>query len=203
MSVKEKYPDVSTSRGQRIAIWVICIVMAVGFLAGLFVWVLAIVNPATDPSQIAQEKAIEEMTKQMEAESAAETENAMRYVMFGGHELTTFDPESVTELSVEVLQEGTGAVIAGDSTISAYYTGWTPTGTIFDSTQSIDSANEARTFSLEGVITGWTQGLSGQKVGGVYKLTIPSAMAYGEYGMGTIIPPNTPLRFIVEVTAAE
>jgi FKBP-type peptidyl-prolyl cis-trans isomerase len=203
MSVNEKYPDISTKRSQRIAIWIICIVMAVGFLAGLFVWVMAIVNPDTSPNQITSNKAMEEYMKQIEKEEADNAAMSLNYEVFGGYELLTFDADSVSELVVETLREGDGDIIAVSDTISAYYTGWTPSGTIFDSTKSIDSENEVRSFSLTQVITGWTNGLAGKKVGGVYQLTIPSAMAYGEYGMGTIIPPNTPLRFVVEVVSKE
>jgi len=203
MSVNEKYPDISTKRSQRMVIWIICIVMAVGFLAGLFVWVMAIVNPATDPSQITYDKALEEYQKQLAEQEAAEAAMSSNFEVFGGFELKAFDAASVNELVVEVLREGDGALVSETDTIAAYYTGWTPTGTIFDSTQSIGMENESRSFPLSGVIAGWTQGLSGQKVGGVYMLTIPSDMAYGEYGSGSLIPPNTPLRFVVEIISKE
>ncbi|GHU07340.1 hypothetical protein FACS189431_1730 [Alphaproteobacteria bacterium] len=203
MSVKEKYPDTSTSRGQRMAIWIICIVMAGGFIISLFVYVMAIMNPSTDPSQIAYDKALENYQKQQEEQQKKQAEAAAKNEVFGGYSLTTFDADSVTELIVETLKEGDGATVAATDTISAYYTGWTPTGTIFDSTKAQGTDNEARSFPLNQVITGWTQGLTGKKVGGVYQLTIPSAMAYGEQGSGSIIPPNTPLRFIVEIVSID
>jgi FKBP-type peptidyl-prolyl cis-trans isomerase len=39
------------------------------------------------------------------------------------------------------------------------------------------------------------------KVGGVRKLTIPATQAYGSAGSPPTIPADTPLTFIVQVTA--
>jgi len=198
--LEKRYPDVSTSRPQRLAIWIICIVMAGGTILAFF---LPMIFPDVDANKIAQEQWMEEYMKQLEEESAAENETASKYEIFGGWEISTFNADKVKDLTVKTLREGDGKKVAKTDTIKAYYTGWTPTGTIFDSTKSIDGKNEVRSFALNEVIPGWTEGLTGRKVGGVYMLTIPSAMAYGEYGAGTMIPPNTPLRFIVEIVGIE
>jgi len=204
MSVNEKYPDISTKRSQRIVIWIICIVMAVGFLIGLFVWVVAIINPDTDPNQITYNKALEEYQKQIEDQMRAEEEAAAKRQVFGGYEVRLFDPESISQLGVEVLREGDGEIVTPADTISAYYTGWQSDGRIFDSTQSVDSPNTARSFPLGQVITGWTEGLSGQKVGGVYRLSIPAEMAYGAgMGIDDYGRPLGPLMFIVEIVSKE
>ena len=199
MSVNEKYPDTSTSRGQRMAIWIICLVMAGGTMLALFLPMIFANNPDADPNKISYNKALEEYEKQQQEQDRMMEEAAGAQVVFGDWEKTTFDADSVTELDVKVLREGTGELVTPASEIGAYYTGWTPDGTIFDSTKRADLENEVRNFSLTGVISGWTEGLSGQRVGGVYQLTIPSEMAYGEAGSGSKIPPNTPLRFIVEI----
>jgi FKBP-type peptidyl-prolyl cis-trans isomerase len=209
MSVEDRYPDTSTNRTQRIAIWVIAIaligstiIMFAGFL------VFQIFFPNTDqqelnPTTIAQEKWLEEYQKAQEEQTKAEQAQAAELAVFGGYTASPFEAASVGALDVQVLKPGTGSVVAKNNTISAYYTGWTPDGRIFDSTATKSGSNETRSFSLQQVITGWTDGLSGQKVGGVYQLTIPSEQAYGASGSGALIPPNTPLRFVVEIVAIE
>lgn len=77
--------------------------------------------------------------------------------------------------------EGTGdPAVAGDS-VTAFYTGWkAATGVQFDAARTPDSP---ATFSLTsgpgGVIEGWVQGVPGMKPGGIRRLYIPAALAYG------------------------
>jgi len=197
----EKYPDISTNRTQRMVIWIICIVMAGGTILAFFLPMIFAGNPDADPNQIAQQRMMEEYMKEMEKENNNASELSKNYEVFGGYEKSTFDADKVTKLVVETIKEGKGEKVSAKDKIKAYYTGWTPNGNIFDTTKSKGAKNEAREFALNEVIKGWTEGLAGKKVGGVYKLTIPSDMAYGEYGAGTMIPPNTPLQFIVEIVS--
>jgi len=105
---------------------------------------------------------------------------------------------SVTELKIEDLKEGSGAEAKAGTTVSVHYTGTLLNGTKFDS--SVDRGEPFK-FPLGGgrVIQGWDKGLVGMKVGGKRKLTIPSAMAYGEAGAPPVIPPNSALVFEVEL----
>jgi FKBP-type peptidyl-prolyl cis-trans isomerase len=57
------------------------------------------------------------------------------------------------------------------------------------------------TFSLDEVITGWTLGLPGMKVGGTRRLLIPTVMAYGANSPSAAIPANADLVFDVELIA--
>ncbi len=77
-----------------------------------------------------------------------------------------------------------------------HYTGWTPGGIVFDSSLR---RGEPIPFTLTEVIKGWTRGLAGMKPGGVRRLYIPSALAYGSLGQGKDIPPNTDLIFEVKL----
>ena len=102
------------------------------------------------------------------------------------------------ELTIEVLTEGTGEPAKVKDKITVHYTGWLEDGTKFDS--SLDRGLEfIFTLGIGQVIQGWDEGMLGAKVGEKRKLTIPSALAYGETGMGSIIPPNSILIFEVEI----
>lgn len=58
------------------------------------------------------------------------------------------------------------------------------------------------TIGVGQVIVGWEKGLMGMKVGEIRRLSVPSAMAYGENSMDGI-PPNSDLLFEVELVHAE
>ncbi|MDX2115039.1 MAG: FKBP-type peptidyl-prolyl cis-trans isomerase [Planctomycetota bacterium] len=91
---------------------------------------------------------------------------------------------------------GDGESPAPTSTVKVHYTGWLVTGTEFDSSHKRGQPIE---FPLNGVIKGWTEGVSGMKAGGKRYLVIPPALAYGERGAGGVIPPNSVLVFEVDL----
>ena len=89
---------------------------------------------------------------------------------------------------------GSGDVpITAESKITAAYTGRLTDGTVFDSSTSAE-------FELEGgVIAGWTRIIPGKLLkGGKMRMIIPSRLAYGKSGRGSI-PGNTILDFDLEV----
>ena len=194
------YYDSRTPRWQRITIWVIAIALAGGTLLGFFFMAFASKNPDVDPNQIAQNKQNADYQKQLEEYQKQQVEQQKLYRALDGFadRVGKFDASSVTELRVETLNQGDGATVGDSSTIKANYTGWTPDGKIFESTKSEGSDATPATFAINQVIEGWTKGLTGQRAGGVYELTIPAAMAYGDQGSGSI-PANTPLKFIVQI----
>jgi FKBP-type peptidyl-prolyl cis-trans isomerase len=122
-----------------------------------------------------------------------------------GTSLQDFTPlgkkAKVTELQIIDIQPGDGDVVPEGATITAHYTGALCTdGTIFES--SHDSGRPV-TFGLHQVIEGWTKGVPGMKVGGIRRLIIPSAMAYGPRRASSSIPPNSDLVFDIELVAVE
>lgn len=107
--------------------------------------------------------------------------------------------EAPTELVVQPLIVGDGDPVAADSTVTAHY--W---GVLWDGGETFDSSwerGEPTPFSLQQVIPGWTEGLSGQTVGSRVLLVVPPAQGYGDQEQGSI-PPNSTLVFVVDILAA-
>ncbi len=96
------------------------------------------------------------------------------------------------------LSEGKGASPAATDTVKVHYRGTFPDGREFDSSYK---RGQPASFPLNRVIKCWTEGLQLMKVGGKARLTCPAALAYGERGAGTDVPPNAVLRFEVELLA--
>ena len=114
--------------------------------------------------------------------------------------LEGFEPvQNVTDLTVIDIKIGDGEEVQEGATITAHYTGaLCKDGTIF---QSSHDFGDPVTFGLDQVIKGWTVGVPGMKVGGVRRLIIPSAMAYGSVRAASNIPPNSDLVFDIELVA--
>ena len=85
------------------------------------------------------------------------------------------------------------------ATVTVNYIGVScSTGVIFDSSYKTNPPTPA-TFSLSGVIPGWTQGIPGMNVGGKRLLGIPGDLAYGAAGRPRSIAPDETLWFVVEM----
>lgn len=122
-----------------------------------------------------------------------------------GAQLSSFTPTAHTpSLSCVDVKVGTGSqTVQSSSTIVANYTGAVAaTGKIFQS--SLDNNGQPFSTALNGVITGWQQGLLGMKAGGERRLLIPAALAYGANPpSGAGIPANADLVFDITVLAIQ
>ena len=97
---------------------------------------------------------------------------------------------------------GDGQEAQAADTVTAHYTGYLDNGTVFDS--SVTRGQPAQ-FSLDPnspntVIKGWQEGVPGMKVGGKRRLIIPSDLAYGAAGRGSI-PGGAQLTFDIELVS--
>ena len=96
------------------------------------------------------------------------------------------------------LREGSGASPTATDSVKVNYRGTFLDGREFDSSYA---RNEPATFPLDHVIKCWTEGVQRMKPGGKAELLCPPQIAYGERGAGGTIPPNTTLRFEIELLA--
>ncbi|MDR0316057.1 MAG: FKBP-type peptidyl-prolyl cis-trans isomerase [Treponema sp.] len=99
-------------------------------------------------------------------------------------------------LQYEILEEGEGAKPLGTDVVRVHYEGSLVDGTIFDNSHE---RGEPEIVPLHGVIPGWAEGLQLMNEGSIYRLYIPSYLAYGEQGAGPVIPPSSTLIFVVEL----
>ncbi|WP_213875371.1 FKBP-type peptidyl-prolyl cis-trans isomerase [Pseudomonas sp. dw_358] len=98
-------------------------------------------------------------------------------------------------LQYQVLTAGDGAQPSRDDTVRTHYHGTLIDGTVFDS--SYDRGEPAE-FPVSGVIAGWTEALQLMNAGSKWRLYVPSELAYGAQGVGSI-PPHSVLVFDVEL----
>jgi len=92
-----------------------------------------------------------------------------------------------TGLVSKVLSPGTGTRHPRpNSQVVVHYTGWTTDGKMFDSSVA---RGEPASFSLDGVIGGWTEGVQMMVVGEKRRFWIPPKLAYeGKDGpQGTLV----------------
>ncbi len=98
-------------------------------------------------------------------------------------------------LQYEVLVAGEGAKPSAEDTVRTHYHGTLIDGTVFDS--SYDRGQPAE-FPVGGVIAGWVEALQLMNAGSKWRLHVPSELAYGAQGVGSI-PPHSVLVFDVEL----
>ena len=107
--------------------------------------------------------------------------------------------KGVERVKIQTLRKGSGPAAGAGSTIQVFYKGSLTDGKMFDS--NVGRSPFEVVLGQSPVVPGFTMGLLGIKQGEKRKVTIPSALGYGERGAGGVIPPNATLIF--EIEAAE
>nr|CAH7740034.1 unnamed protein product [Callosobruchus chinensis] len=112
---------------------------------------------------------------------------------------TDISPNKDGGVLKEILTEGTGEELPPlGCKVSVHYTGTLTDGTKFDSSRDRNSPFQ---FDLGrgSVIKAWDIGVATMKKGERAMLTCAPEYAYGEAGSPPTIPPNSTLKFDVEV----
>tara|TARA_R110002072_G_scaffold238769_2_gene396237 strand:+ start:111825 stop:112553 length:729 start_codon:yes stop_codon:yes gene_type:complete len=109
-----------------------------------------------------------------------------------------------TGLQYEIIRSGNGPTPTKADTVTTHYKGQLITGEIFDGSYRGEAPtpdDQPVSFSVGGVIAGWTEALQLMKVGDKWRLFIPYELAYGERGTGRDIGPFATLIFEIELIA--
>jgi len=96
-------------------------------------------------------------------------------------------------IKIEEIAPGSGEPAKNGNTVDLKYRGTFPEGKEFD------KGNFSFTIGSGQVIQGFDLGVTGMKVGGKRKITVPPELGYGARGAGNVIPPNATLVFELEV----
>lgn len=110
-------------------------------------------------------------------------------------------PSANVPFSTVDLRVGTGVEATTGSRVSVNYSGW-----LYNTagTDNKGTRFDAGAFSYtvgQGVITGFSQGTVGMRVGGLRRVTIPPSLGYGAAGSPPTIPGNSTLIFEIELVS--
>jgi peptidylprolyl isomerase len=104
-----------------------------------------------------------------------------------------------TELQITEVTEGTGEVAEpGDHVFVDYV------GVLYESPDQPFDQSYSRGQPIDftvggGVIEGFSEGVTGMRVGGRRQVVIPPDKGYGAQGAGGVIPPNATLVFVMDL----
>ena len=94
---------------------------------------------------------------------------------------------------------GTGATPGSGDWVTVQYTATLQDGTLIGASSQSGGPATIPLTDVAMVVPGWAEGMSTMKVGGIRELVVPPALAYGDKGVGNVIPPNATLVFVVEM----
>ena len=108
-----------------------------------------------------------------------------------------------SQIQYRIIAEGDGSVPDYDDVVKVHYNGYLIDGHKFDSSYD---RGEPATFSVNGVIPGWTGVLQKMPTGSKWEVFIPQNLAYGMSGVASdpkkgeyVIPPSSTLIFEIEL----
>ena len=139
--------------------------------------------------------------KQMQAQEAAATENKTKGEAFLAENAKKDGVVALPDgLQYKILTTGQGKKPAESDTVLCNYKGTFLDGTEFDSSAK---AGKPVPFEVKNVIPGFREVLQLMPVGSKWQVFVPSNLAYGERGAGSVIGPNATLIFEVELVSIQ
>ncbi|HJS28260.1 MAG TPA: FKBP-type peptidyl-prolyl cis-trans isomerase [Anaerolineales bacterium] len=101
-------------------------------------------------------------------------------------------------VEIEELAEGQGEEIAPGDNVTLEYTVWLMDGTEIDSSAT---SGQPIVFTVGSgqMLPGVEQGIAGMKLGEKRLVTIPPELAFGDQGLGDLVPPGASLQFELEL----
>jgi peptidylprolyl isomerase len=107
-------------------------------------------------------------------------------------------PQQNGEFLRATLKQGTGPTVTSDMKVKVNYLGM-----VYGAKKPFDESytKQPLDIGLDGVVKGWTYGLTGVKVGSRVLLQIPPLLGYGAQAQEKI-PANSTLYFVVDVLSA-
>lgn len=196
--------SLKTSVAQRIAILVIAILL-VGTM--IFAYLFIILESNSNNAEVASMDELQEQYNEKNAayEAAVKKLSDQYFKELNKYKANVKAYNAATAnsegLKIKDLKEGTGKQLAeGDYSYNAYYIGWCPDGSIFDS--SLDDNENPTTLKAPmtgsaNTVAGWKEGVVGMKIGGIREITMNSDLGYGEDRDLCNTDKGTPLKFIV------
>ncbi|MFJ6074948.1 FKBP-type peptidyl-prolyl cis-trans isomerase [Streptomyces sp. NPDC093065] len=117
------------------------------------------------------------------------------------------DADAPKKLAAEYVLEGDGAEVGAQDSVLVQYKGvlWEKGKTFSSTDKGFDSTYDRQqltSFSLQQVVKGWAQGLTGRKVGSRVLVVIPPDLGYGDNPPeGSGIEKDSTLVFSVDILA--
>lgn len=195
-----------TSWKQRIVILVIAVLLVGSTILTYALIVLGGNNSSSGAGNDADSEEIiaEYNAKTAELEAAAKPLSDKYFKDFSGYKtnVKAYNAANVNSAGLETkdLKDGSGRTLEeGDTDYMAYYIGWCPDGSIFDSSFDDEENPTGLQAPLDpslGLIEGWNQGVIGMRLGGVRQLEISGSLAYGDT-QEICGSKSSPLKFIV------
>ena len=167
-------------------------------------------KPALNDQQL--QAALAEFQKEMQAQQAAKSKamseknkkDGQVYLAANGKQRGVKTTKS--GLQYTVLRAGKGATAKATDNVAVHYRGTLIDGTVFDESfkgKLPGEGDETVRFAANRVIKGWTEALQLMNAGSVYRLVIPSDLAYGPRGSLPQIGPDAVLIFEVHLVSIE